>query len=124
VLLAYAAWLRGQTRQLIVWLAVATVIFRGELVLLAGPILALEWLYGRIDFARGVTTGVIAGVASLGAAANRCCRLTPQIAPGSSMVEATDGAGRSGAGGGSAHGPGGLVLLAAVAVARGRRAVL
>jgi len=112
--MAYAAWLRGQNRQLIVWFAVATVIFRGELVLLAGPILALEWLSGRIGFARGIVTGVIAGVASLGVSPDPCGRLTPYILPAHHQWSKLS---RGRAYGDSAHGPGGLVLLAAMAVA-------
>ena len=67
VLLALAAWLRQQHAVLISLLAAATVIVRGELVLLAGPILLLEWLSGRVTLRRGILWGVTAGLASLGA---------------------------------------------------------
>jgi hypothetical protein len=67
VLWAYAAWLQGRHQALIVLLAVATVVLRSELVLLAAPLLLLEWLRGRVSLVTGIRTGVLAGAAALGA---------------------------------------------------------
>jgi len=66
VTIALGHWLLKKIEHVIVLLAIAAVIFRGEVVVLAGPLLLLSLINGEISLGRGIAMGVAAGVASLG----------------------------------------------------------
>lgn len=65
VLCGLASWLRGDHPRLINYFVPAVLIFRGELLVLLGPIMLGELVRSRITFAQMLSWGIAAGVVCL-----------------------------------------------------------
>ena len=65
VLRAFASWLSQRPKQMVGWLAFASVVFRSEIVLLAGPMILLELLAKRLSLRTFLAVGTMVTLVSL-----------------------------------------------------------
>ncbi|OQV18890.1 putative Dol-P-Man:Man(7)GlcNAc(2)-PP-Dol alpha-1,6-mannosyltransferase [Hypsibius exemplaris] len=66
VILATTAWINGRDRKMIIYAALATIVFRSELCLLFGPMLLMSLIKQTISFRRAFTKAFQFGLLALG----------------------------------------------------------